>query len=200
VFGNKELTYLGHIISGKGVATDPQKTMAMVNRPRPGNVTDLRGFLGLIGYYRRFVQGYGVISWPLTKLLWKGAFHWTDEAETAFQHLKQAMVTTLVLTLPDFHLFFAIETDACDDGVGTVLILQDQPIAYLSKALGAKIRSCLYTKKTLLHWSWLWIVGSIIFNGGEFEIRTNHKALSFLDSQDLHSELQRKAMAKLMGV
>lgn len=150
MFGKKELTYLGHIISGKGVATDPQKTMAMVNRPRPGNVTDLRGFLGLIGFYRRFVQGYGVISRPLTKLLWKGAFHWTDEAETAFQHLKQAMVTTLVLTLPDFHLFFAIETDACDDGVGTVLILQDQPIAYLSKALGAKIRSCLYTKKDFI--------------------------------------------------
>jgi hypothetical protein len=200
VFGKKKLIYLGHIIFGEGVATDPQKTEAMLKWPQPLNVTDLRGFLGLTGYYRRFVQGYGIIARPLTKLLQKGAFKWTPEAELAFQRLKQAMVSTPVLALPDFNIPFAVETDACDDGVGAVLMQQGRPIAFLSKALGVtNQKMSIYEKEFIAlimavdHWRHY-------LQWSEFEIQTDHKALSFLGSQELHSELQRKAMAKLMGL
>jgi hypothetical protein len=84
------------------------------------------------------VKDYGTMARPLTKLLQKGVFQWTNEAIQAFQQLKNAMVTTPVLALPDFQLPFAVETDACDSGVEAVLRQQGRPLAYLSKALGVK--------------------------------------------------------------
>ncbi|KAK1646376.1 hypothetical protein QYE76_064181 [Lolium multiflorum] len=120
-FGQTSIQYLGHIISDQGVATDPDKTLVMEQWPIPTTITELRGFLGLTGYYRKFVKNYGIITKPLTQLLTKKGFQWTEEATAAFLILKKAMTQTPVLALPDFTLPFSVETDACDSGVGAAM-------------------------------------------------------------------------------
>lgn len=102
MFGATKIEYLGHLISRDGVSTDNSKIEAVLQWPSPRNVKQLRGFLGLTGYYRRFDKGYGILVKPLTSLLQKDKFEWSDVAEQAFNNLKLAMTSTLVLALPDF--------------------------------------------------------------------------------------------------
>jgi hypothetical protein len=136
-FAQQNIEYLGHVISNDGVSTDPSKIDAMVNWHVPKSLTEVRGFLGLTGYYRKFVRNYGILDKPLTSLLKSKTFSWSKEADDAFQALKQAMTFVPVLTLPDFSISFEIETDACDRGVGAVLIQNGHPVAFFSKALSA---------------------------------------------------------------
>lgn len=96
------MDYLGHRVSGTGVAMDSDKVKNVKEWPTATNVKQLRGFLGLTGYYRRFIKNYASIASPLTDLLKKKAFTWSDMAEEAFQNLKQAMTTAPLLTLPKF--------------------------------------------------------------------------------------------------
>lgn len=137
-FGVKEIHYLGHIISDQGVQTEPEKIKAVVEWPVPQNLKQLRGFLGLTGYYRRFIQGYGSICRPLTNLLRKDAFVWDEEANVAFRELKERMVNPPVLALPNFNKPFLIETDASNVGMGAVLMQDGHPIAFSSKAFSKK--------------------------------------------------------------
>jgi hypothetical protein len=199
-FACSSLEYLGHIISAEGVATDPKKTEAMVKWPLPNSITDLRGFLGLTGYYRKFVKNYAIIARPLTNLLKKKAFIWSDSATIAFQALKEAMQTTPVLQLPNFEKQFIVETDACDLGIGAVLMQDQHPIAFLSKPLAVSHQHLpIYDKEflALLMAVERW---RSYLQRGEFIIKTDHHSLSYLDDQQLQSPLQRKAMARLMGL
>lgn len=185
-FAQKQLTYLGHIISGAGVATDPKKINDVLNWPTPTTPKDVRGFLGSDGYYRKFVKHFGILAKPLTDLLKKGhIFQWTSLQDTAFEQLKQTLVTAPVLQLPDFSKQFTIETDASAKGVGAVMQQSGHPIAYISKALGPKNmglatyeKECLAILMAVDHWrSYL--------QHRQFLIQTDQRSLVHLFDQRL---------------
>jgi hypothetical protein len=137
-FGQSQVEYLGHIISSSGVATDPSKIQDILNWDKPITVKKLRGFLGLTGYYRRFIKGYATICQPLFAALKKDNFHWGPEQQRAFDTLKQVMSNPPLLRLPDFTKPFTLETDACASGLGAVLMQEGRPLAFFSKCLGPR--------------------------------------------------------------
>ncbi|GKE48245.1 putative mitochondrial protein [Tanacetum coccineum] len=145
-----QVEYLGHIISAQGVSTDPSKIEAMQKWPIPSTLKQLRGFLGLTGYYRRFIKDYASISQPLVALTNKDAFKWNRSAELAYHKLKEAMIKALVLALPDFDQEFMVETDASGKGIGAVLCQNGHPIAYWSKTLSAKHQALSTYEKEFL--------------------------------------------------
>jgi hypothetical protein len=199
-FAWTSIIYLGHIISEQGVATDPEKTAAMEKWPQPTNATELRGFLGLTGYYRKFVKNYALIAKPLTTLLTKKGFLRTEQASLAFIQLKQAMVSTPVLALPNFEQPFLVETDACDTGIGAVLTQGNHPVAYLSKSLGVNNCKLSFYEKEFLAVMMVVDRWRQYLQCGLFTILTDHKSLCSLGEQQITTDLQCKAMSKLLGL
>jgi len=132
-FAQNSISYLGLIVSCQGVGPDPEKIKAMVDWPTPTTVKQLRGFLGLTGFYRKFVQHYASIAAPRTELLRKDAFNWTPQAQIAFENLKKAMTEAPVLGLPNFEETFVVETDASGQGMGIVLSQGGHPICCYSR-------------------------------------------------------------------
>ena len=181
------------------MAVDPTKIEAMQGWPKPTNVKLLRGFLGLTGYYQKFVQDYGKISAPLTFLLKKVAFQWSDKASAAFDKLKVAMTTTSVLALPDFSRPFIIEADASGVGIGAILMQDGRPLAYTSKALSPSDQNMsTYDKEMLaiVRAATRWRPYLI---GQRFQIKTDHKSLKYFLERKISSPEQQKRVIKLLG-
>jgi hypothetical protein len=113
--------YLGHVVSEKGISTDPKKIEAVKTWPEPTTVTELRSFIGFCSYYRRFIEGFADIAKPLHKLTQKGKlFVWTDECQVSFDQLKNCLVRSPVLAHPDFSQPFILDTDASNSCIGAV--------------------------------------------------------------------------------
>lgn len=200
-FAQQSLEYLGHIISQQGVSTDPKKTEAIANCPTPTDAKQLRSFLGLAGYYRKFIQGYGSISRPLTDLLKKHAiFQWTPQLQLSFDSLKQALVSAPVLALPDFSKSFHLETDASATGIGAVLSQNHHPIAYISKALGPKAQAMSTYEKECMTLIMAVTKWKSYLQHKEFTITTDHHSLIHLGDQKLLEGMQQKAFIKLLGL
>jgi hypothetical protein len=133
-FWLKEISFLGHIISEGGISVDPNKVKDVLSWKTPQNVSDIRSFLGLAGYYRRFIKEFSKISKPLTELLAKGnTFEWTPRRETNFLELKKRLTMVLVLTMSDMEKLFSIYCDASGQGLGCVLMQDDYVVAYASR-------------------------------------------------------------------
>jgi hypothetical protein len=149
-FGMTEVLYLGHIIGEQGVQVHQEKIQAILDWPIPKTLTELKGFLGICSYYRRFVKGFSQLCTPLTDLTKKGAFKWSDEAQLTFDKMKKVMSTCPVLTLPYFSQPFILECDTSGEGVGVVLMQNKHPIAFESRKLrGPELLYTIYDKEML---------------------------------------------------
>ncbi|XP_026459249.1 uncharacterized protein LOC113359896 [Papaver somniferum] len=198
-FSQSSLQYLGHIITAQGVAADPEKIKCMQDWPIPTNLKQLRGFLGLTGYYRKFVRGYGTICKPLTDLLKNNSLHWSTLALDAFNSLKTAMCTTPVLALSDFSKPFVVESDACSHGVGVVLMKDGKAIDFFSNPLGPKnLGLSTYEKELLVVVMEVTRWRHYLLDHHSF-INTDQQSIKCFMELKITTVLQQRWLMKLLG-
>jgi hypothetical protein len=198
-FGASEVEYLGHLVGKDGVRVDTKKIEAMQDWPHPKTLKCLHGFLGLTGYYRKFVKNYGKIAAPLTALLKKNSFTWTPTAAQDFQTLKTTMCTTPVLALRDFTKTFVLECNASGKGIDVVLMQEGRPLAFTNKQLSERnLGKPIYEKEMLaiLHAIDLWCPYLL---GQCFQIKTDHQSLKYFLEQRISSPEQQKWVTKIFG-
>ena len=193
-----QVVFLGHVISSRGIEVDPKKIEAVLKWEAPTNVSEIRSFLGLAGYYRRFVQGFSILAGPMTKLLRKGAkYIWDEHCQRAFDELKKRLTTAPVLTLPSGEGGFVIYSDASAQGLGCVLMQHGNVIAYASRQLrpnevsypvhDLELAAVVFALKIWRHYLY----------GETFQIFTDHKSLKYLMSQRELNMRQRRWMELL---
>jgi transposase InsO family protein/predicted aspartyl protease len=184
-FFRSEVLYLGHVVSDHGISVDTGKTKAIEDWPVPRDKHQLRSFLGLCTYYRRFVMGFASIAKPLTKLTEEARkFDWDQSCQRAFEQLKKALLTSPILGYPNEHGNFVLDTDASNYGIGGILSQlqdgQERVIGYFSKTLSKPERNYCVTRRELLA-----VVKSVehfykYLYGRKFLLRTDHAALKWL--------------------
>jgi hypothetical protein len=192
-FWLEKIAFLGHILTAEGVEVDPSKVEAVSNWKQPSNVSEIRSFLGMAGYYRRFIKGFSSIAKPLTELLKKdNKFVWTPDCEESFQVIKKKLTTAPVLTLPDIHQEFVIFCDASKQGLGCVLMQNEKVIAYASRLLkpheqnypthDLELAAIVHALKIWRHY----------LIGNKCHIFTDHKSLKYIFTQpDLNLHQRR---------
>ncbi|KAL0546687.1 hypothetical protein IC582_016599 [Cucumis melo] len=192
-FWLKQVSFLGHVVSKAGVSVDPAKIEAVTSWTRPSTVSEVRSFLGLAGYYRRFVENFSRIAIPLTQLTRKGApFVWSKTCEDSFQNLKQKLVTAPVLTVPDGAGSFVIYSNASKKGLGCVLMQQGKVVAYASRQLKSheqnypthdlELGAVVFVLKIWRHYLY----------GEKIQIFTDHKSLKYFFTQKELNMRQRR--------
>ena len=181
----REVSFLGHIVSDKGVGTDPEKLCMVRDWPVPTNVSEVRSFLGLASYYRKFVLGFASIAAPLHALTSKlSKFAWTAECQVAFDNLKHKLISSPILAMPIDDAPYILDTDASHDSIGAILSqIQDgeeRVIAYASRTLNKPEKNYCVTRKELLAIVFYMKSFRQYLLGRKFQVRTDHAALQFL--------------------
>ncbi|VDP93771.1 unnamed protein product [Echinostoma caproni] len=185
----REVRFLGHVISAEGIQTDDEKVNKVRNWPQPRNESEVRSFMGLASYYRRFVPRFSEIAAPLAQLLHKGTeFHWTENCEQSFSILRKALSTAPILTLPQLGPGsgqFILDTDASDCAIGAVLSQVDEEgkekvIAYGSRMLSHQERNYCTTRKEMLALVHFLKKYRHYLLGRHFLVRTDHQSLMWL--------------------
>ena len=183
-FWLEHVVFLGHVVSSTGIMVDPTKVEAVKQWNQPKTVTEIRSFLGLAGYYRKFVEGFSKLAMPLTQLTRKGQkFVWSEKCEESFQELKNRLTTAPVLTIPQGADGFAIYCDASKQGLGAVLMQHGKVIAYASRQLkdyetrypthDLELAAVVFALKIWRHYLY----------GVHCDIYTDHKTLKYLFTQ-----------------
>ncbi|KAL4274070.1 hypothetical protein GQ457_13G013940 [Hibiscus cannabinus] len=192
-FWLSEVAFLGHVISAKGIMVDPKKVQTILDWRPPRNVSEVRSFLGLARYYRRFVKGFSVIALPLTKLLRKDQpFEWSEDQQRSFDKLKQALTHAPILVQPELGKEFTVYSDASHSGLGCVLMQGDNVIAYASRQLkphelnypthDLELAAIMFALKIWRHYLY----------GEKCHIFTDHKSLKYLLTQKDLNLTQRR--------
>ena len=183
-FWKDSVEFLGHVLSDKGVSVDPSKIVTVQEWESPISVFQVRSFLGLAGYYRRFIEGFSKIAKPMTELLKKDTkYVWTEQCEAGFQELKTRLTTAPILVLPDTRNGFQVYCDASRHGLGCVLMQEGKVVAYASRQL--KPHELNYATHDLelcavVHALKIWRHYLI---GNRIEVFSDHKSLKYLFTQ-----------------
>ncbi|CAK9821240.1 Retrovirus-related Pol polyprotein from transposon 17.6 [Anthophora retusa] len=192
-FLKPELEYLGHVITAEGVKPNPKKLEAVKNFKLPKTPTDIKSFLGLAGYYRKFIRNFSKIAKPLTDLTKKDTpFRWTEKEQNSFDTLKEKLCSSPVLKFPNFNEQFVLTTDASNEGLGAILSQGGHPCFYISRTLNPPEKNYSTTEKELL--AIVWSIRRLrqYLLGRRFIIQTDHQALKWLQNcKDPSSRLIR---------
>jgi hypothetical protein len=192
-FWLKEVGFFGHVLSGGGLSVDPSLIKSIMECQPPTNPTEVRSFLGLAGYYRKFVEGFSSIAKPMTLLLKKDKkFEWTDKCEESFQELKKRLISAPILTMPDVTKDFVIYCDASKLGLGSVLMQEGKVISYLSRQLkphevnypthDLELAAIVHALKTWRHY----------LIGNRCDIYIDHKSLKYIFNERELNMRQRR--------
>ena len=192
-FWLSEIAFLGHIISAEGIRVDPKKIEAVLEWKPPKNVIEIRSFLGLAGYYRRFVKGFSLIAAPLTRLLQKDVrFEWNDKCQNSFEKLKTMLTEAPVLTQPVSGRPYDVYSDASHNGLGCVLMQESKVVAYASRQLkpheknypthDLELAAIVFALKIWRHYLY----------GEKCHLYTDHKSLKYLLTQKELNMRQRR--------